>query len=586
MNTTVAEIIPGLEENYKWYREFGYLQFRPGNKEDSDCSNIENCGYGKSFRSKSHLCAICIHAGRCKRRGCKNPSRLWERYCTDCENESYEDKEYRKACEAREAQKRKAESIQKKGAKKPRGGITPNPNPVGLAQAMMTVAAVTIGKTYQQHVDAPVEEHVLNATHYTSFEDFLAKNSSESLTNTNIIICPGNTTRIFCGTIQTIRVPGDYKPDCRPGALNHTTNGPPGTNYGEFNGFLNDFGANLIAITKLLEVIPGLYDLLKVVYGDTFLLAIDRFSTRNKPADFDLKTPAGKKNLKDNLHVDYNENGRFEKRDGPLPPLHTVKTPKGFITVVILYQALDHSIPMGGSGIFPYISPVQPIPYQEDTLRIWGRYYDKTQVYPHHPYLHNTVPTQRAKTMLKGKKKGTFFVSRPNAKNKKDAYTLFFVNDSQGFESLKLNGIDQVVSHIRENEHEHLKVFISPEESKVYAWKDALKTLGRNPDFNTLVALFCVFQLPPVAYPSGKPIQLPLPPYAGPTYKLFKGEITPDEKLLVIDPKHALATMTHPSKPYFEEILAKFPDFKWATDPSTLDARVLSHMFAPAQGAL
>ena len=475
--------------------------------------------------------------------------------------------------------------IQKEGAKKPRGEITPTPNPAGLAQAVLTVAAVTIGKTYQQHVDAPVEIHVPNNT-YSSFKDFLAQNSSESLKNTNIIICPGGTSRNFCGTFKTIRVPGEFEPDCRQGALNHNTNGPPGKNYGELNGFINDFGANPIAISKLLEVIPGLYDLFKVVYGDTFLLAIDRFSTRNKPTDFDLTTAAGEKNLKDNLHVDYDENGngKFEKRDGPLPPLHTVKTPKGFVTVVILYQALDHSIPMGGSGIFPYVSPVEPTPYREDTFRIWGKYYDKTQVFQDHPYLHNTVPTQRAKTMLKGKEKGTFFVSLPNSKNKRDAYILFFVDDSKVVSQQKLNGLDEVVRHIRENEH--LQSHISPEESKVYTWKHALQTLGRNPEFNTLIALFSVFQIPPVAYPSGKPIQLPLPPYAGPAYKLLKGEITPDEKLLRVDPTLALRKMSHPSKRHFQEIFAKFPDFKWATDPSTLHPKVLTHMFAPAQEAL
>ena len=206
----------------------------------------------------------------------------------------------------KQERKRKAESIQTERPKKQR-----EQNPVGLAQAMLTAAAAPIGKTYQHHVDAPVKEHVPNT--WKSLEDFLATNSSESLKNTNIIICPGTTIRNFCGTIKTIRVPGDFKPDCRQGALNHNTNGPPGKNYGELSGMINDFGANLIAVSKLLEVIPGLYRLLKVVYGDTFLLAIDRFSTRNKPADFDLTTPAGNKNLKENLHVDYNKNGSARK---------------------------------------------------------------------------------------------------------------------------------------------------------------------------------------------------------------------------------------------------------------------------------
>ena len=125
-----------------------------------------------------------------------------------------------------------------------------------------------------------------------------------------------------------------------------------------------------------------------------------------------------------------------------------------------------------------------------------------------------------------------------------------------------------------------MKIKKNPD-AKVYAWKDALRALGPTPEFNLIIALYFVFQLPPNIYPSGKVIQLPLPPHAGKAYKLYNGNQFPRPESLTINPETVLANFTHPTKPIFEELRIKFPGYNWAADPSELNHVVLSHMFAP-----
>ena len=154
-----------------------------------------------------------------------------------------------------------------------------------------------------------------------------------------------------------------------------------GRRFGERNGMFNNWTGNISLVDLLLTRLPILLTILKIVYGNDFHIAMDRFWYRNANENKD-RSKKGQKELERNLHVDVPE---WKKCDGEeVPPVTTVHVPKGFVGIIVLSQSAPHSIPQGGHSKGVYLAALTDqrwAPYKREVDKLWNSLFvlDKNQ---------------------------------------------------------------------------------------------------------------------------------------------------------------------------------------------------------------
>ena len=121
------------------------------------------------------------------------------------------------------------------------------------------------------------------------------------------------------------------------------------------------------------------------------------------------------------------------------------------------------------------------------------------------------------------------------------------------------------------------------DDKKVQFWRHAAAKIGPEASPQTLIALSLVFGLPPLIYPSCKPVTTS-PGYSG-SYKHFAGEVAPNPALQTCDPALAYEAIkekfSEPIAQPFECILDALPDHQWVINPADhfLEATLAAYLF-------
>lgn len=117
---------------------------------------------------------------------------------------------------------------------------------------------------------------------------------------------------------------------------------------------------------------------------------------------------------------------------------------------------------------------------------------------------------------------------------------------------------------------------------KINAWRKALTRLGRIlEDVAVVLAHWIVFDLPPLIYPSGKPVKIAYS-YSPASWRCYLGQVAPNKAAQLLDPVHVLAEMetTYPPELIapFRALAALMPDERWVINPCTVapTARMLA----------